>query len=106
VAEKVETFDTKPGNRLVKWDFGNDGRGKEGQRKMETTKQPEGMDRIVGARTAHALMLVRQHSVRALLNTCDDIKVDGVGYCAGNGANLISGDGSRREEAVPDKSNN
>jgi hypothetical protein len=35
VAEKVETFDTKPGNRPVKWDFGNGGRRKEGKRKME-----------------------------------------------------------------------
>jgi len=28
--------------------------------------------------------------------------VDGVGYCAGNVANVISVEGSRRDEAVPD----
>ena len=30
------------------------------------------------------------------------VKVDGLGYCAGNGANVISDDGSGRYEAVPD----
>jgi hypothetical protein len=35
VAERAETFDTNTGNRLVKWDFGNDGRRKIGQGKME-----------------------------------------------------------------------
>jgi hypothetical protein len=38
VAEKAETFDTKPGKRLVLWDFRNDGRRKEGQRKMELAR--------------------------------------------------------------------
>jgi hypothetical protein len=30
--------------------------------------------------------------------------VDVISYCAENGANLISDDGSERDEAVPDKS--
>jgi hypothetical protein len=38
------------------------------------------------------------------LNTCDNIKVAVIGYCAGNGANLISDDGSEKDEAVTDKS--
>ena len=49
-------------------------------------------------------MPFRQGSERALLNTCDDINVDLVGYCTVNGAKLICDDGCRRVEAVSHKS--
>ena len=37
------------------------------------------------------------------MNTCDNIKVDLVGYCAGNGVNFTFDYGSRKIEAVPHK---
>jgi hypothetical protein len=47
---------------------------------------------------------MRQQSQKDLLNINDEIKVDGVGYYAGNGENFVSDDVSRRNEAVPYKS--
>jgi len=70
----------------------------------QATKQPGVKHRTAGDQTARTYMPFRQGSERAQLNTCDDIKVDLVGYCAGNGAKLIFDDGSRRVEAVPHKS--
>jgi hypothetical protein len=46
VAEKAETFDTKPENKLVNWDFGNDGRRKEIQGKMELGRKNYFLDRL------------------------------------------------------------
>jgi len=70
----------------------------------QTTKQPDLNDRTVGDQTAHTYMPFLQGSERALLKNCDDINVDLVGYCTGNGAKLIFDDGSRRVEADPHKS--
>jgi hypothetical protein len=47
---------------------------------------------------------MRQQGQKDLLNICDEIKMDGVGYHAGNGETFVSNDVGRREEAVPEKS--
>jgi len=39
-----------------------------------------------------------------LTENCDDIKVEEVGYYAGNDETFVSDDASRRDEAVPDNS--
>jgi len=54
----------------------------------QATKQSDLNDRTVGDQTAHKLMPFRQRNERAVVNTCDNIKVDLVGYCAGNGVNF------------------
>jgi len=48
-------------------------------------------------------MPFRQRSERAVVKTCDNIKVVLVGYCARNGAKLIFDDGNLRVEAVSHK---
>jgi hypothetical protein len=46
---------------------------------------------------------MQQQSQKALLSICNEIKVDEVGYYAGNRETLVSNDVSCRDEAVPDK---
>ena len=43
-------------------------------------------------------------SQKELLSICDEVKVDEVGYNAGNGETFVSNYVSRWDEAVPDKS--
>jgi hypothetical protein len=71
----------------------------------ELQKQPDGLKGfIVAAQTAQGLLPVRQQSQRDLLNICDDIKVEEVGYYAGNDETFVCDDASRRDEAVSDNS--
>jgi hypothetical protein len=70
----------------------------------ESQRQRDGKDYIVGAQTTHTSTPMRQQSQKGLLNICDEIKVDGVGYYAGNAETFVSDNVSRRDEAVPYKS--
>jgi hypothetical protein len=47
---------------------------------------------------------MRQQNQKELLNTCDEIKFDGVDYYTGNGEAYISDNVSRRHDTVPDNS--
>jgi hypothetical protein len=69
----------------------------------ESQRQPDGKDYLVGAQNTHALIPLQQQNQKELLNTCDEIKVNGVGYYAGNGETFVLNDVGRRDEAVPDK---
>jgi len=70
----------------------------------ELQRQLDGKEKIVGAQTTHALIPMQQQSQKELLSVCDEIKLDEVGYYAGNRETIVSIDVSCRDEAVPDKS--
>ena len=69
----------------------------------ELQRQSDGKENIVGAQTTHALIPMQQQSQKELLSICNEIKVDEVGYYAGNRETSVSNDVSCRDEAVPDK---
>lgn len=69
----------------------------------ELQRQSDGKENIVGAQTTHASMPMQQQSQKELL-ICDDIKVDEVGYYAGNRETFVFNYVNRMDEAVPGKS--
>ena len=69
----------------------------------ESQRQPDGKNYIVGAQTTHASMPMRQQSQKELLNISDEMKVDWVGYYAGNDETFVADDVSQRDDAVPDE---
>jgi hypothetical protein len=53
---------------------------------------------MVGAQTTYVLIPTQQQSQNELLSVCDEIKVDEVGYYAGNRETFVSNGERRRDE--------
>jgi hypothetical protein len=70
----------------------------------ELQRQLDGKENIAGVQTAHALIPMQQQSQKELLSVCDWIKLDEIGYYAGNRETFASNDVSCRDKAVPDSS--